>query len=367
MQQLAIRLAFKYRKQIASVVIGFLVFIVLSFLLLFSNSTPFDDEMAENQNLSEKVLSYKPLVERYAHKYDGDKYVPYILALMQIESRGEGGDPMQASESLGLPPNTIQDPERSIQRGVEFFIQNMKSAEARGADILTALQSYNYGGGFTDFVIKRGGKYSFELAKEFAKQQANGATTPYINPLSTSMGYNYRYYYGNMFYVPMLLQYINQEKKASVNSKDNNTGAIVTEVPAEYKRKLRFPKYDGHNYNTSGSYPFGQCTWYAFNRLAQLGKHVDDYMGNGGEWGIKGRALGYRVSKTPKVGTAISFPPGSFGSDPVYGHVAFVEVVNPDGTLLISECNVVQPGSGTVSYRVVPQGIARIASYIEGR
>ncbi|NOX14273.1 CHAP domain-containing protein, partial [Shigella sonnei] len=126
-------------------------------------------------------------------------------------------------------------------------------------------------------------------------------------------------------------------------------------------------KYDGHNYNTSGSYPFGQCTWYVYNRMAQIGKRVDDFMGNGGEWGTKGRALGYKVTNTPKVGTAISFPPGSFGSSPVYGHVAFVEVVNADGTLLISECNVVNPGSGTVSYRVVPKGIAAIASYVEGK
>ncbi|MED0673390.1 lysozyme family protein [Aneurinibacillus aneurinilyticus] len=34
---------------------------------------------------------------------------------MYQESRGEGGDPMQALESAGLPPNTIDDPKRSIQ------------------------------------------------------------------------------------------------------------------------------------------------------------------------------------------------------------------------------------------------------------
>lgn len=40
---------------------------------------------------------------------------------MQQESRGKGGDPMQASESAGLAPNTINDPKQSIQAGVKHF------------------------------------------------------------------------------------------------------------------------------------------------------------------------------------------------------------------------------------------------------
>ncbi|MFZ7302348.1 lysozyme family protein, partial [Enterococcus gallinarum] len=71
----------------------------------------------------------------------GSEYVPYILALMQVESGGRGGDPMQSSESLGLPPNTIQDPVRSIEQGVKFFIQNVKGALAQGVDLHTALQA----------------------------------------------------------------------------------------------------------------------------------------------------------------------------------------------------------------------------------
>ncbi|MGM0229054.1 hypothetical protein IGJ28_001116 [Enterococcus sp. AZ091] len=369
MNPYVVKLLIQYRKPIMQVVIGFFVFIIVSFLLIFNRESIENEGIAtDTQNLSAEVLRYKPLVEKYAKQYGGSEYVPYILALMQVESGGRGGDPMQSSESLGLPPNTIQDPVRSIEQGVKFFIQNVKSALAQGVDLHTALQAYNYGGGFIGFVKERGGKYTFELAKEFSKKMALGVTVPYINAISTSMGYSYRYNYGNMFYVPNLLQYVVEDSGgSSVQNNDNNTGSVVLEVPSEYKSKLRYPKYDGHNYNTSGSYPFGQCTWYVFNRMAQIGKRVDDFMGNGGEWGRKGRALGYKVTNTPKVGTAISFPPGSFGSSPVYGHVAFVEVVNPDGTLLISECNVVNPGSGTVSYRVVPKGIAAIASYVEGK
>lgn len=128
-----------------------------------------------------------------------------------------------------------------------------------------------------------------------------------------------------------------------------------SEIPEEYAERMTYEEYNGVDYNTSGSYPVGQCTWYAFNRVAQLGKQVDDYMGNGGEWATKGKALGYEVSQTPKAGRLISFAPGVAGSDPRYGHVAFVEAVGPDG-ILISEGNVY--GGTTISYRVISNDLA---------
>ena len=239
----AAKLLIRYRKPIAKAILGFFVFIVVIFLLVFNNdqTAPSGGLATENQNLSESVLRYKRTVEKYARQYDGMEYVPYILALMQIESGGEGGDPMQSSESLGLPPNTIKDPERSIQRGVEFFVENMKSAINRGSDIKTALQAYNYGGGFVDFVVKNGGTYSFELAKQFSINMSGGEKVPYVNALSTSMGYNYRYNYGNMFYVPKLLEYVNESQASAegVQNNSNNTGVVQVDVPSEYKNKLR--------------------------------------------------------------------------------------------------------------------------------
>ncbi|MDT2704883.1 glucosaminidase domain-containing protein [Enterococcus dispar] len=137
------------------------------------------------------------------------------------------------------------------------------------------------------------------------------------------------------------------------------TGMIIQSrqnIPAYYRNKMIFPDYNGKNYNTSGSYPVGQCTWYVYNRITQLGGHVDNFMGNGGEWGQKGSRLGYKTTAVPKVGYAVSFHPGIAGSSSAYGHVAFVEAVGPDG-ILVSEGNVVSPS--TVSYRIIPNSIAR--------
>lgn len=353
----------RYRKPITRVILGFFIFIVVTFLLIFTNNqtAPSGELATGNHHLSDAVLRYKSTIEKYAKQYGGTEYVPYILALMQVESGGEGGDPMQASESLGLAPNTIQNPEKSIQQGVKYFVANVKSANSKGADLKTALQSYNYGSGFVAFVAQNGGTYSFDLAKQFSSTKSGGKKVSYINALSTAMGYTYRYNYGNMFYVAKLMEYVNESTSSVQNT---NAGISLQSVPSEFKKQLRYPVYDGRDYNTSGSYPFGQCTWYVYNRMAQLGKPVDEFMGNGSAWGIKGKILGYSVTNTPKVGTAVCFAPGVFDADPVYGHVAFVEVVNVDGSLLISECNVIDPGSGTVSYRVVPSSIAKALLYI---
>lgn len=134
-------------------------------------------------------------------------------------------------------------------------------------------------------------------------------------------------------------------------------------IPKEYRQLLVFPDYNGVNYNTSGSYPVGQCTWYVYNRVKQLGGSVDEYMGNGGEWGATAKRLGYKTAATPKAGYLISFSPGTAGSSTQYGHVAFVEAVGKDG-ILISEGNVID--GKTISYRIIPNELAysQSVSYI---
>lgn len=56
-------------------------------------------------NLSAEVLKHQPMVEKYAKEYGISEYVPYLLAIIQVESGGTAEDVMQSSESMGLPPN----------------------------------------------------------------------------------------------------------------------------------------------------------------------------------------------------------------------------------------------------------------------
>ena len=133
------------------------------------------------------------------------------------------------------------------------------------------------------------------------------------------------------------------------------TGKPSATPPPEYKDKIKFPLPSDQC--TNGGYPgnayaWGNCTWYVYNRFYQLGKTIDPYLGDGGSWGANAAAKGYKTSSTPHAGDAVSFAPGAQGSSPIYGHVAFVEFVNPDGSFLVSEMNVV--GLDVIDYRVIP-------------
>jgi len=161
-----------------------------------------------NLNLNEAVIAHQPTIHKYAVKYGVEKYEDVILAIMMIESGGSGGDPMQSSESKGLPPNTITNPEESIEQGVIHFKNGVAKTELYGTDTETLIQGYNYGYGFIDYVAGRGKKYSFEIASDFSKEKSGGVKVPYKNEISVPINGGWRYNYGNMFYVLKVKQYL---------------------------------------------------------------------------------------------------------------------------------------------------------------
>lgn len=77
----------------------------------------------------------------------------------------------------------------------------------------------------------------------------------------------------------------------------------------------------------------GNCTWYANGRLRELVYSSADLgrlTGNASTWANTARANGIPVGTVPVVGAIAQTTAGA-------GHVAIVERVNPDGTILISE------------------------------
>jgi N-acetylmuramoyl-L-alanine amidase len=110
-------------------------------------------------------------------------------------------------------------------------------------------------------------------------------------------------------------------------------------------------------------YDYGYCTWWAAYRRAQIGRPVPSNLGNACTW--KGLAVqaGLSVSTTPSVGAVIWTPSGC------YGHVGFVEKVNDDGSVWVSDMNShglasmdVNSGGaggwGRISYRLLSPGQA---------
>lgn len=130
-----------------------------------------------------------------------------------------------------------------------------------------------------------------------------------------------------------------------------------SDIPAGYSITKNI---DTTNYDAS-TYPWGQCTWFVYNRGKQLGINFDPYMGNGNQWMSK---PGYTTTNTPTEHSALSFASSQAGADPVYGHVSFVEQVRSDGSILISESN--YKGLGIVSYRTFDAETAKQFTYVIG-
>ncbi|PKE32075.1 N-acetylmuramoyl-L-alanine amidase [Macrococcoides caseolyticum] len=98
----------------------------------------------------------------------------------------------------------------------------------------------------------------------------------------------------------------------------------------------------------SNLYDYGQCTWYVFNKRASMGKGISTYWWHARNWANGAIKDGYTVNRTPAYGAIAQT------SDGYYGHVAFVERVNGDGTILVSEMNYAT-GVGVIGYRTLNQ------------
>ncbi|NCA41801.1 CHAP domain-containing protein, partial [Streptococcus equi] len=92
--------------------------------------------------------------------------------------------------------------------------------------------------------------------------------------------------------------------------------------------------------DSSSPYPQGQCTWYVYERVQQFGKKVGSDWGDAHNWDNRAESDNYDVSQTPSTHSAVVFEAGQAGAHDIYGHVAFVEKVNKDGSIVISESNV---------------------------
>ncbi|MFS9147520.1 phage tail tip lysozyme [Streptococcus infantis] len=129
-----------------------------------------------------------------------------------------------------------------------------------------------------------------------------------------------------------------------LKNKGGSTGISSQQVPAEYKDKLPYGLptdqaiLEGQGY-PGNAYALGNCTWYVYNRFAQIGIGIYPYLGNANQWVDSGQAQGYEISTTPKPGSAVVFMNGVAGASPIYGHVGFCEYVNSDGSFLMSEMN----------------------------
>ncbi len=106
-------------------------------------------------------------------------------------------------------------------------------------------------------------------------------------------------------------------------------------------------------------YAAGNCTWWAYERRAQLGKPVGSFWGNANTWASAASSSGYSVNNKPKAGSVMVEFTG------YYGHVSVVEKVEASGDVVISEMNNYSYGGwNIVSRRTISSGQASLYKYI---
>ncbi|HBJ2611770.1 TPA: lysozyme family protein [Clostridium botulinum] len=60
-----------------------------------------------------------------------------------------------------------------IKQGCKYFVSLLESANAKGCDLNSVIQFYNYGGGFLDYSAEHGKIYTFPLAENSSKMQSD--------------------------------------------------------------------------------------------------------------------------------------------------------------------------------------------------
>lgn len=163
-------------------------------------------------NLSPDVARYREPVLAEAKKYGMEAYINLFLAVIMQESGGQGGDIFQASESLGLPPNTL-DTAGSIEQGVKYLSGMITKAGVTSPEdlehIRLALQGYNFGGGYIDYAMKNGGKWTQENTFGYAKEKSGGVRN--TGSRAEQLG---PWRYGDQYYTDHVLRYYQRGDQA---------------------------------------------------------------------------------------------------------------------------------------------------------
>ena len=210
--------------------IALIVIVVISIILFFLSIFGIEEERLRaeqqgiygNYSISADVEQYRAKILAELKKYKKGKYVKYIdlyLAVVQQESGGKGTDIFQCSESLGKARNSLSV-DASIKQGVKYLSGMLDRASPKSesdiAKIKIALQSYNFGGGFFDYIKSNvyKNKWSQQAVLDFQKMKSGGAKR------SGSSAQNLGpYAYGDAYYTEHVLRYYPLASGYTVNVK----------------------------------------------------------------------------------------------------------------------------------------------------
>mgnify|MGYP000875347343 FL=1 len=154
-----------------------------------------------------QVMTYQSLVREVLSEQDTPANEELVLAMIYTETKGKENDVMQSSESKSGSTDTISDDKSSIRQGVQTLTENLNLAQEKGVDVWTAIQAYNFGPAYIDFIAENGKENTLALAKQYSRDtvapslgNSTGKTYTYINPISLFQGTELYVNGGNYYY-----------------------------------------------------------------------------------------------------------------------------------------------------------------------
>lgn len=155
----------------------------------------------------QQVMTYQSMVQEVLAENDTKANEELVLAMIYTETKGAQIDVMQSSESASGYANTITNSKESIRQGVEYLSKNLQLAEEAGVDVWTAVQAYNYGPGYIDYVAKNGGQNTLELSERYSLYivapslgNTTGESYIYYHPIALMNGGKLYVNGGNIYY-----------------------------------------------------------------------------------------------------------------------------------------------------------------------
>lgn len=154
-----------------------------------------------------QVMNYRSLVREVLDEQDTVANEELVLAMIYTETKGKVSDVMQSSESATGQKNSILDNKESIRQGVQTLSTNLNVAQEKKVDVWTAVQAYNFGRAYIDYIAKHDGENTLDLAKKYSKNivapslgNVTGKTYSYYHPIALLHGSKLYINGGNFYY-----------------------------------------------------------------------------------------------------------------------------------------------------------------------
>ena len=152
-------------------------------------------------------MNYRTLVREVLDEQDTVANEELVLAMIYTETKGKVSDVMQSSESMTGQKNSILNNKESIRQGVQTLSTNLNLAQKKRVDVWTAVQAYNFGRSYIDYIAKHGGENTIDLAKKYSKDvvapslgNVTGKTYAYYHPIALLHGSKLYINGGNFYY-----------------------------------------------------------------------------------------------------------------------------------------------------------------------